>query len=82
MHVIKISFMLYIPKIIIKILSALKLFFSVKIQHDIQFDNLLVSHSYSVQVSIYAIICRTFSIFSRGPRLIKIFFPPLRVVAI
>ena len=42
----------YIPKSIIKILSALNYFCSIKIQHDIQFDNLFVSHSYSVRVSM------------------------------
>ena len=51
----------------IKILSALKYIFSVQIYHDIQFDNLfIVSHSYTVRVSIYLRKYRKFSMFPKS----------------
>jgi hypothetical protein len=49
----------YILKSIIKIHSVLK-YFLLKYNMTFKFDNLLMLHSYSVQVSIYLIIHRKF----------------------
>ena len=47
-----------------------------KIQHDIKFDNLLVSHSYSVRVSIYLIIRRKCFNVLLWSQKVKYFFHP------